>query len=88
VVAFLNQDERLQAQKAAKIEVEIEGQIVPVTNRFLSAQIDGQTQKSLAEFTIPAGTTLVGNLATVRIPIGSVNSNGESNLIPFSSVSF
>jgi hypothetical protein len=30
---------------------------------------------------------LVGNLATVRIPIGS-GAAGESNLIPFSSVSF
>ena len=87
VVAFLNQDERLQAQKAAKIEVEIDGQIVPVTDRFLSSQIDAQTQKSLAEFTIPAQTALVGNLATVRIPIGS-SVEGKSNLIPFSAVSF
>jgi multidrug efflux pump subunit AcrA (membrane-fusion protein) len=87
VIAFLNQDERQQAQNAALIEIEIEGKRVPVTNKFLSAQIDAQTQKSSAEFTIPAGTTLVGNLATVRIPIGS-GAEGQSNLIPFSSVSF
>jgi len=87
VVAYLNSDERVQAQNAETIQVEINGQLVDVTGRFISSQIDAQTQKSLAEFTIPAGTTLVGNLATVRVPIGS-GVVGESNLIPFSSVSF
>jgi len=87
VVAYLTQDERSQAQQASSIEIEIENKLVPVTEKFFSPQIDAQTQKILAEFTIPPSTTLVGNLATVRIPIGS-RLAGESNLIPFSSVSF
>lgn len=87
VVAYLSQDERLQAQQATTIEIEIEGKRVPVTEKFFSPQIDIQTQKLLAEFTIPPSTTLVGNFATVRIPIGSTF-DGVSNLIPFSAVSF
>lgn len=87
VVAYLSQQERQQAQTAEVIQIEIDGKLVPVTNMFLSSQLEVQTQKLLAEFTIPAATTLVGNLATVRIPLGS-SVVGESNLLPFSAVSF
>ena len=86
VVAFLNQDELRQAAVAERIEIEIDGQVVEASKTFLSSQLDVQTQKILAEFTIPAATTLVGNLATVRIPIGGQSSS--SNLLPFSAVSF
>lgn len=87
VQAYLTQDERRQARLAEAITIEIDGQSVTATDVFLSSQLDTLTQKALAEFTIPAGTTLVGNLATVKIPLGG--SNGDNhNLIPFSAVSF
>ena len=87
VVAFLSQDELRQAQKAETIKVEINGEDIAATNVFLSSQLDALTQKVLAEFTIPAGVSLVGNLATVKIPLGSGGEAG-SNLLPFSAVSF
>lgn len=87
VVAYLNQDEWNQAKRVKEIEIEINGKVILVTQIFLSSQLDSQTQKVLAEFTIPAAATLVGNLATVRIPLGSLV-EGESNLLPFSAVSF
>ena len=87
VVAFLNQDEWRQAQAADRIDIEIDDQIITATSTFLSSQLDTQTQKVLAEFSIPPKTTLVGNLATVRIPIAS-SSEAGSNLLPFSAVSF
>ncbi len=87
VVAYLSQEERAQAARAETIQIEINGKLIPVTEKFLSAQLESQTQKLLAEFTVPAETTLVGNLATVRIPLGS-SIEGESNLLPFSAVSF
>ena len=56
------------------------------TKVFLSSQLDVLTQKVLAEFTIPAAVSLVGNLATVKIPLGG--GDAGSNLLPFSAVSF
>ncbi len=86
VVAFLTLEEWESASKADTVEVRVGNQSYAVTDIFLSPKLNTQTQKVLAEFTIPGGITLVGNLAKVLVPFGSSNEN--PNMVPFSAVSF